>query len=312
MQRLIESLDQGGIHSDRLRSRSGEVGGDRRAKAVALGSHLWNVRSHVHAGSPNVVAWPLTGWWEVPLWRHRTHKTYIAMHDPEPLVAQNGLTAKSASRSAKLAGNKWPHLVTLSPEAYEVTTRFFDPDRVHLLPHPMRSPELGFATPPGKSVLVLGQYKPARDLDVMASIASSLSAAGWSPIVAGRGWPKVPGWNVFNRFVSESEFHELLAAASAVLLPYKYYFQSGVALRALEAGVPVVGRSTGFLTTILGANFPGAVRDWNDPTSWLDAVEAAAASRTYQMSSAADYSIRGARQWRDLMFGLDEGTVAIK
>jgi glycosyltransferase involved in cell wall biosynthesis len=101
--------------------------------------------------------------------------------------------------------------------------------------------------------------------------------------------------------VSEAEFRELLGGAAVVLLPYKYYFQSGVALRALEAGVPVVGRTTGFLTSILGANFQGAVQDWEDPTSWLAAVEGAVAAREEQMRSAAAYSSRGAVEWRALV-----------
>jgi len=111
----------------------------------------------------------------------------------------------------------------------------------------------------------------------------------------------VSGWDVIDRFVSEAEFSELLSSAAAVLLPYKHYFQSGVALRALEAGVPTVGRSTGFLTSILGANFPGAVANWNDPESWLQAVAAATSARESQMLAAAAYSERAAAAWRDLL-----------
>jgi glycosyltransferase involved in cell wall biosynthesis len=301
VERLIESLDAGGVSSVRLRSRNGEVGADWRAKAFAFGAHVRNVRRYARAGGPNVVAWPLLGWWEMPLWRHRNHKTLIAMHDPEPLVQQNGLSPRSAIRSAKVCGSKWPHLVTMSPEAYAVAANYFDPARIHLVPHPMRAPNPDDLAAPGRSVLVLGQYKPARDLDAMTAIAPTLRAAGWDPTVAGRGWPPIPGWRVIDRFVSEVEFHELLRSAAVVLLPYRYYFQSGVALRALEAGVPVVGRDTGFLTAILGANFPGAVDDWDDPSSWLAAVEAAASARSDQICSAAAYSRRGATEWRTLL-----------
>jgi glycosyltransferase involved in cell wall biosynthesis len=308
VERLIESLEAVGVASVRLRSRNGEVGGDLCAKALAFGAHVRNVRHYVHAGGPNVVAWPLLGWWEMPLWRHRTNKTLIAMHDPEPLVRQNGLSPRAATRSAKVCGSKWPHLVTMSPEAHAVAAKYFDPARIHLAPHPMRAPNPGNTVPNSRSVLVLGQYKPARDLDAMATIAPSLRAGGWNPTVAGRGWPPIPGWRAIDRFVSEVEFHELLGSAAVVLLPYKYYFQSGVALRALEAGVPVVGRNTGFLTSILGSNFPGAVDDWDDPSSWLAAVEAAAYAPAAQMRSAAAYSSRGAAEWRAL---LDRSTTSI-
>lgn len=301
VERLIESLDAGGIPCVRLSSRNGEVGANRLAKVQALGAHVRNVRQYVRTGGPNVVAWPLTGWWEIPLWRHRTHPTFIAMHDPEAVARQDGLTPLSAVNAIKLSGSRWPHLVTMSPEAYTAAARHVDQDRLHHVPHPMRAPQLNQVSAHRKTVLVLGQYKPARDLDVMSAIAPALRAAGWLPTVAGRGWPSVSGWDVIDRFVSEAEFSELLSSAGAVLLPYKHYFQSGVALRALEAGVPTVGRSTGFLTSILGANFPGAVLNWDDPESWLEAVAAATSARESQMHAAAAYSDRAAAAWRDLL-----------
>jgi glycosyltransferase involved in cell wall biosynthesis len=299
--RLIESLEVSGVSAVPLPSRNGEVQGNLGAKALALGAHVRNVRRYVRADGPNVVAWPLLGWWEMPLWRHQTHQTLIAMHDPEPLVRQNGLSPRAAARSARLSGSKWPHLVVMSPEAHAVAAKYFDPGHIHLTPHPMRAPGLGNAAPAGRTVLVLGQYKPARDLDVLAAVAPSLRAAGWKPTVAGRGWPPIPGWRVIDRFLSESGFHELVGSAAVVLLPYRRYFQSGVALRALEVGVPVVGRRTGFLTSVLGANFPGAVDDWDNPDSWLAAVEAATYARADQMRAAAAYSSRGAAEWRALI-----------
>jgi glycosyltransferase involved in cell wall biosynthesis len=189
----------------------------------------------------------------------------------------------------------------MSPEAYAVTARYFDAKRIHLAPHPMRKPATGSSISARRRVLVLGQYKPARDLDVMATIAPALRADDWEPTVAGRGWPAIPGWTVIDRFLTEAEFLELLGSSAAVLLPYRYYFQSGVALRALEAGVPVVGRQTGFLTSIFGSDFPGAVDNWNEPAAWLAAVVAADSARSDQIRSATDYSVRGTAEWATLL-----------
>lgn len=302
VERLVESLDACGIPSVRLSSRNGEVGGDFGAKLIALGAHVRNARRYVRTGAPNIVAWPLVGWWEMPLWRHPTHNTLIAMHDPEPLVRQNGLTPRAAALSARLSGRHWPHLVTMSPEAYSVTTKYFDPRQVHLVPHPMRAPKMPTGdTSTRNRVLVMGQFKPARDLDAMAAIAPALRAGGWELTVAGRGWPQIAGWRVIDHFLTEDEFHELLRSAAAVLLPYRYYFQSGVALRALEAGIPIVGRQTGFITSILGADFPGAVDNWDDPGAWSAAVHAAANSADRQITSAAAYSSRGLTGWQTLI-----------
>ena len=299
--RLTEALDASEVPSVRLASRDGEVGGDVGAKMLALGAHVRNARHYVDEGGPNLIAWPLLGWWEMPLWRHKSHRTFIAMHDPEPLVRQNGLSPRAAAISAQLSGSHWPHLVTMSPEAHAVTAKYFATERLHLLPHPMRAPDLGKSIRLGRRVLVLGQFKPARDLEVMACIAPDLRAAGWEPTVAGRGWPPIAGWDVINRFLAEEEFHTLLESSAVVLLPYRYYFQSGVAMRALEAGVPVVGRQTGFLTSVFGTDFPGVVNNWNEPADWLAAVIAASSARTEQMLAATAYAARGAAEWVALL-----------
>ena len=303
MGRLSEVLSVNGVSSVELLSRNGEVGTDFHAKISALNSHIRNVRQHVDAGGPNLVAWPLLGWWEMPLWRHPSHKTLIIMHDPAPLARQHGLSPLAAHTSARLLGPKWPHLVTMSPEARSIAAKYFDSEQIHSAPHPMRAPGPRGPASLGRTVLVLGQCKPARDLDVMAAIAPALLAAGWSPTVAGRGWPPIPGWRVIDRFLIEGDFQKLLVSAAVVLLPYQHYFQSGVALRALECGLPVVGRETGFLKSVLGPGFPGAVDDWDDPGSWLKAIEEATASRAEQLIAATAYSHRGAKEWLALIEG---------
>ncbi|AFM16108.1 hypothetical protein Mycch_1306 [Mycolicibacterium chubuense NBB4] len=301
MQRLTDSFAATGHSTKLLRSPSGEVGNNRFAKGYALGAHLLNARNHARGGGPNIVAWPLLGWWEAPLWQHAANCTYIVMHDPKPLAIQDGLSARAAKRSSRACRARWPHLVTMSPEAYTVTSEYFPEHRIHLVPHPMRTPRCDRQNPTGSVALVLGQYKPARDLRVMSSIAGALRADGWEPMVAGRGWPSIPGWRVVNRYLEKAEFDRLLASAAAVLLPYQHYFQSGVALRALEAGVPVVGRETGFLACVLGPNFSGAVADWHEPDSWAAAMSDAVASTSSQIKAATRYGKRGIFEWDSLV-----------
>ena len=300
-ERLIEVLDHQGIASIELPSRNGEVHGSKSAKAISFASHLRRARHYAGDPGPNIVTWPLLGWWEMPLWRHSRNKTFVIMHDPEPLIYQNGLSARAAEISSKLIGPDWPHMVTMSPEAYEVASKYFDSDRIHLLSLPMRSPQFYETMQTGRRVLVLGQYKPARDLDVMATIAPELRAQGWEPTVVGRGWPEIPGWDVVNRFLTESEFHNMLISSAVVLLPYRRYFQSGVAIRALEAGVPVVGRQTGFMTSIFGNNFSGSIENWDTPSDWINAIAAANFARADQMKAARDYSTKGATEWATLL-----------
>lgn len=302
VKRLVEGFLACGIQSELLPAVRGEFGHSLRAKMRALGTHVKCARLNVSSGEPNVVTWPLLGWWESPLWQHNVHSTFVVIHDPEPLVRQHGLSVGAARCAARMSRSNGPQLVVMSPEAHAITTDYFGPSRVHLVPHPMSVPNLQHSVQTTRgTVLVLGQCKPARDLDLMAAIGPPLRVAGWNPTVAGRGWPPLPGWHVIDRFLSESEFGTILASASVVILPYQHYFQSGVALRALEVGVPVVGRRTGFLTDVLGADFPGAVEKWSDHGSWMTAIESAVSRREDQLLAASAYATRGATEWFTLV-----------
>jgi glycosyltransferase involved in cell wall biosynthesis len=116
---------------------------------------------------------------------------------------------------------------------------------------------------------VLGQYKPARDLDILRRLPAELP--DYSLEIAGRGWPLVEGWSQDVRFLEETELAEKLHQLSAVILPYRDYFQSGIAMRALEQGTAVVGSPTWFLADLLGADYSGYVST-DAPGEWASAV----------------------------------------
>lgn len=293
---LTNDLARGGLQAQAIPAADGEVGASKTAKVRALIDHVRMARSAVRKSDTVVAVWPLAGWWDVLLWATDRKPTFVVIHDPEPVADQQGLSPSAARRVARLLRSKrWPHFIVLSPEAFEVVTRYFPAERVHLLPHPMeppREPDAG-----SRTVLVMGQHKPARDLDVLSSLAPALREDGWEPTIAGRGWPAIPGWNVIDRFLPEDEFEALLRSAAAVLIPYRHYFQSGVALRALSAGVPVVGRPTGFLTEVLGAGFPGAVSVWDDPRSWIACVRDAVSGQERQAAASTTFAQRAPARW---------------
>jgi hypothetical protein len=143
-----------------------------------------------------------------------------------------------------------------------------------LLPHPvLPRPVAG----PGTSdvVLVCGQYKPARDLHLLEQLAGPLRDRGLRPVIRGRGWPAVDGWEVHEGFLSEPALDAALAGSAVVLIPYAHFFQSGIAIRALELGVPVAGPRHPFLADLLGDGWPGLVAG-DGAASWTDATIAAA------------------------------------
>jgi len=108
---------------------------------------------------------------------------------------------------------------------------------------------------------------------LISGLGKELRGIGLQPVIAGRGWPTVPGWTVDEGFMTEPDMTARLRRARCVLLPYSHYFQSNVAVRALEVGTPVVGHRHPFLEGLLGAEYPGYVEHGSDPTGWARAIE---------------------------------------
>ncbi len=105
------------------------------------------------------------------------------------------------------------------------------------------------------------------------------------------GLAALPGVTVEPRWVPDSEIAGLVAAARAVVLPYREASQSGVLPIALALGVPVVATDVGGLAEQMGgggllvppepARLAGAMGQMLDP-----ATHAAAAARARQAGQA--------------------------
>lgn len=134
-------------------------------------------------------------------------------------------------------------------------------------------------------VRVLGQYKADRDLESMRQLASD-GPSEWSYEVVGRGWPPVAGWTVIDKFVNEGDFDSYLRSSDVVVIPYNRFFQSGVAIRSLEVGTPVVGPRASSLASLVGGESEWLV----DGEPWIGAVEAAIRANSeeiYEVASRA-------------------------
>jgi hypothetical protein len=121
-----------------------------------------------------------------------------------------------------------------------------------------------------QNIRVLGQYKVDRDIQGLMRLARN-APPEWRLEIIGRGWPPVDGWHICNEFVTEARFDELIRTSHAVLIPYSRFFQSDVAVRTLEWGVPVVGPYDSSLQIALGDDCRWLVKDGD----WGSAVTAA-------------------------------------
>jgi hypothetical protein len=247
---------------------------DYTALLVAAGRKSGRDESHV------LVVWPALGFVDLVLARLLGGRaTSVVYHDPKPLVRAVGTGAVTARLVSGLPFSARA-IVHSQTAARDLVSAGFKKSHA-LLAHPMFPPSPAVhgrsAVAPLPVVRVLGQYKQDRDLEVLRLLASELGGQFELEIV-GRGWPEITGWKVDARFVAESELDVLIRSSDAVLIPYKRFYQSGIAVRALESGTPVVGRAGTSLDALYGAGSKLLVREGSDGVAgelaaWVAAVK---------------------------------------
>lgn len=206
---------------------------------------LWSARRTARrSGARVIVTWPVLGHLDRLVMRvvlGRGVESALVMHDPRPLVRARGYGRRSRRISAIAVSDV--ELIVHSAAAAGALARDCPGLVPVFLPHPVL-PRTGVPTNKAADVRpvvrVLGQYKPDRDLELLAEVGARLGTTHRLEII-GRRWPVVDGWSVTDDFVSEERLDDLMATADAVLVPYKRFFQSGIAIRALELGTPAIG-----------------------------------------------------------------------
>ena len=240
------------------------------ARRIATLAQLFAAPRSLNDGT-TLVIWPALGLLEPSLWRSSQTKAAVFVHDPEPLRHQIGFGRLARWIARGPLGSR-ATLVSHSSDATRELERRFPRNRILEVAHPILSRQTSRAKQPGR-VVVAGQYKPVRDLDLLAELGPLLRSSGYSPLIVGSGWPPVPGWEVDSRYVPEAELDNYLGSADVVLLPYRRYFQSGISLRALEQGTLTVGSRTAFAERMFGATSPLIVEQKADAATWMKAIE---------------------------------------
>jgi GT2 family glycosyltransferase len=227
-------------------------------------------RSHL------LITWPVLGYLDIILLRMLgIRQATLVMHDPHPLVKAVGYS-RFAKTCASLCGRSI-RILAHSDRALNLIQEEVQRVAAQVVPHPILEPseELHAPKVDVPVVRVVGQYKPDRDVEALAAVGRALDEKAILEVY-GRNWPEIEGWTVVPGFVSEERLSELMAESSAVIIPYKNFFQSGIAIRALELGVPFVGPKDSVLADMVGADSPLLADDSNE--SWVSAVENAVRS----------------------------------
>lgn len=293
---LTDVLERGGWGVRQLAiDEPSASGGSRVGWCRAYVRAIRHAGQTADPGAPVIVTWPVLGFLDVALLRlfAPRHRWCIVMHDPEPLVRAIGY-GRFARALARNFGRDIEFVV--HSRAGDVALRKMSvASRQSILPHPMLEPR-----PSGSpsvtdrpKVRVLGQYKADRDLEALQVVGEAVPDADLE--IVGRGWPRVRGWSVRSAFVPEAEFDALIASSSVILIPYKRFFQSGVAVRATENSVPVVGERASSLGELLSTS------SWLvDDEDWADAVRRAIGAGGQARDAVARAAYRGTvNAWRD-------------
>jgi len=243
-------------------------------KVTTIVRTLARARSMLAAREPVLQLWPSFGLLDALTWRSTNATAGVIFHDPTPIRDQFGYGTLPRWIVGAVSRRNAPIIVSHSRDA-SIELHDLFPRYSHVrVAHPVLSQQA--VRPPRRgrpTVLVAGQYKPERHLDLLAVLGPQLSALGFAPRIVGRGWPResLPGWDIHNSFVPDGELAAEIAAAALVLIPYRRFFQSGILLRAIESSVPVIAPDCSFVRDVLGPSSPWIVRT-DDARAWSKAA----------------------------------------
>jgi hypothetical protein len=176
----------------------------------------------------------------------------LVVHDPAPLAKPGSLALGYGRLARRIAGIGIVRgtAVVHSRKAQDIVFGSTKVRAADLLPLPMLSPVLKGGRGRRKHVVrVLGQYKEDRDVGALRRLAAGCPARRYE--IWGRGWAEIDGWATVDRFVPEAKLQQLIESSDVVVIPYRRFFQSDIAVRCLELGTPVVGPAESSLSALI-------------------------------------------------------------
>lgn len=270
-------------------------------KAVKFSNAIRNSRRRIPTSSRAIQCWPSLGLLEPALWHSSRRPNFIVFHDPVPIREQIGFDRFSRKLASLYRPDFAPVILVHSDDAGAEARRLFPGLSVKKVLHPLLSENIA-PTSGGSDIIVAGQYKPERNLSLLSEIGPMLRAKNLRPRIYGRGWPEnIPGWEVESRFLSEAELDAAIDDAAVVLIPYRNYFQSGIAIRALERGTLSVSPENSFARDVFGAVPQAVYRPEATAREVLDHLITVAEVPIRAVEVAQDYRSRTDASWGELL-----------
>ena len=267
------------------------------ARAGAAAKYLQARARLARGGGPSIVLWPGLGFVDMALSNWLPHgNSLLVVHDVMPLRPQVG--TGRASRLVAAASRCRPSnslLVHSQRGADELASLGLGTARIIL--HPISIRNAAVQAPQNPRIGVFGMYKPSRRVDVLMALPNNRDIRDFDFTVAGRGWPQMAGWDVTSEWLNEEELERRIRTCSLILIPYSDYYQSGVAIRAMELGIPVIGVRHEQLITMYGPNWSGICAELDTNCISEAALRSLAVERHALSAMAFDYQSRADATW---------------
>jgi hypothetical protein len=311
--RSVEVLESSGTEKLAEGSLTGRISNARR--------FYRQCRRRVRSGefSELIVCWPLVGYMEFLLWAIAIRppgpggsrvRVRVIIHDVHPPgrfrdVRSWGFlpTGVASEFLARRVGTRVSAIVHTESAAAELRSRGWA--RLECLPVPIAAASTSAkdvgddSVVPRHTLTVAGRYKPIREVAVLEALGAGFRAGASDLLLIGAGWPAIAGWTIRDDFVPENEFQQALAESGAVLIPYSNYSQSGVAIRAFEAGTPVIGIRHVQLAEMYGDDYPGMVDELTSEGVLEACRRVGELPRAHWLEVADAYRVRAVRLWQD-------------
>jgi glycosyltransferase involved in cell wall biosynthesis len=281
----------------------GQRGGSRGARAwLKATEHLWNsarlatwLRSRFDVVHFQWSPMPLVDRWH---WERlaRDRTVIFTVHDTTPFLG------RPTSRWQQLGWRRLldaPHGLIVHTEdgRKELLRLGVAAERISVVPHgPLQPLRTVAAEPPPlpapqgvRTLLVFGEIKPYKGIDVLLRAAAQLPvavAAGWRIVIAGRercdlaelrtlaGQSRIPvEWRI--GFVPDAEITPLFRGADLAVFPYRQVDASGALMLALPFGVPVVATRVGVFRELIEDGVTGWLAYPGDHADLARALERA-------------------------------------
>lgn len=298
---LAETLVRTGFQPEIAPAHGVEDRPGAAGKLIKLSNAIRNSQYGKSSFRPTIQCWPSLGLLEPLLWSSSTEPNYVIFHDPVPIRQQVGFDHWSKLLASRMSKKRGPVILVHSSDAFVEAEKLFPGLEIQKALHPVRS-----AVPArnalGSDVVVAGQFKPERNVELLAKLGPLLRRKGLRPRIVGRGWPAgIPGWDIDSRFLSEIELDAVIDEAAVILIPYKNYFQSGIAIRALERGRLSVSPENSFANEVFGS-IPGSIyKSSATPEEVLESLVMVSSSRSAPLQALESYRERADLSWTSVL-----------